>query len=60
MCSGGYLAMLKCCRFIKKIIIKTPNAHFEYVCNIFAMYLKDTPNTLGGVDFAKYALSDIF
>ena len=41
------------------IIIKPTHAHLQYVCNIHAKYLKDTLNTLGGVDFAKYTLSGI-
>ena len=59
MCSGLELAKLK--EFIKNyiFIIKLPNAHFQYVCNIHAKYQRDTPKTLGGVDFTKCALSSI-
>ena len=63
-CFAAICALVKnwlskeCCKFINNyfFIIKLLHAHPQYVCNKPAMYQKDTLNTVGGVDFTKYAL----
>ena len=49
------------CKFVKNYFpsIKFPHAHFQYVCNIPTMHLKDILKALGGVDFFHKVSADL-
>ena len=61
MCIGQSWLSSKCCEFVKNNFfgIKLLQAHLQYACKIHAKYQMNILKALGGVDFTKYALSQI-